>query len=298
MPNVLNPKLYDRARKKYAHMKHSAYKSGLVVQEYKRLGGQYGGPKPKKTGLSRWYKEKWQTDSGSKVYKTSNDIFRPSVRVTSQTPPTLNELSVTQVRTAKREKRKTGRVSKFLRGGESFHLPQIYWIRHAQSESNAVAHEQPWYHQHQRLFMRDPMLTAKGVRQATDAHPPNVDVVICSRLGRAIQTALLMFPRHTIYVVCGLDEWIPGSANTPLPWNKQRRQFSKAELARISRKYVDVRKQGFFDAVDIRVFETALQQICRDLRAKTVAVVGHSQWMKHYLGLDMQNAQVKKHVLQ
>ena len=51
MPKILNPSLYKKAREKYSNMKHSAYKSNLVVKEYKKLGGKYGGKKPTKTGL-------------------------------------------------------------------------------------------------------------------------------------------------------------------------------------------------------------------------------------------------------
>lgn len=36
----------------------SAYKSGLLVQRYKRAGGRFRGPKTKK-GLTRWFNEKW-----------------------------------------------------------------------------------------------------------------------------------------------------------------------------------------------------------------------------------------------
>jgi len=37
----------------------SAYASGLVVQEYKRLGGKYAGEKSKSAGLGKWFKEEW-----------------------------------------------------------------------------------------------------------------------------------------------------------------------------------------------------------------------------------------------
>ena len=37
----------------------SAYASGWVVKEYKRLGGTYSGKKSSSRGISRWYKEKW-----------------------------------------------------------------------------------------------------------------------------------------------------------------------------------------------------------------------------------------------
>lgn len=61
--NVINKKLYkqvsDEIKKKMP--KSSAYRSGLIVQEYKRRGGKYKGDKgDKKGGLTSWFKkEKW-----------------------------------------------------------------------------------------------------------------------------------------------------------------------------------------------------------------------------------------------
>ena len=80
-PEVCDPKLYAKAKKKYADMKHSAYKSSLIVQEYKNLGGKYKGKKPTKTGLARWHKEKWRNQDGEVGYKKKGDIYRPTVRV-------------------------------------------------------------------------------------------------------------------------------------------------------------------------------------------------------------------------
>lgn len=113
MAKVLNPSLYKKARDKYKNLKHSAYKSGLVVKEYKRLGGKYGGKKPEKKGLSRWFREKWRTQTGKKTYQKKGDIFRPTKRITKKTPTTMSELSKKQKEKAMREKKKTGRVKKF-----------------------------------------------------------------------------------------------------------------------------------------------------------------------------------------
>ena len=55
MPTPTNKALYAKARAKYASMKHSAYKSSLVVKEYKKNGGGYTGDKSK-GGLTRWHK--------------------------------------------------------------------------------------------------------------------------------------------------------------------------------------------------------------------------------------------------
>ena len=81
--------LYEQAKrtanKKYA--KPFAYKSGFIVQEYKRLGGTYDGEKTK-LGLSRWFKEKW-TDIGSGDYP----VYRPTKRISAKTPLTVGEIN-------------------------------------------------------------------------------------------------------------------------------------------------------------------------------------------------------------
>ena len=113
MAKILNPRIYDKAKKKYSNLKHSAYKSGLVVKEYKRLGGKYGGKKTKKTGLSRWFAEKWRNQRGKVGYKKKGDLYRPTKRITSKTPKTFKELGKKRIKKAMKEKKKTGRVKNF-----------------------------------------------------------------------------------------------------------------------------------------------------------------------------------------
>ena len=108
MPTPTNPKLYAKAKAKYADMKHSAYKSGLVVKEYKRLGGKYSGKKDDTKGIGRWFKEDWRTEKGKKTYKEGGTIFRPTKRVTKDTPTTMKELTPAQKKKAIAEKKKHG----------------------------------------------------------------------------------------------------------------------------------------------------------------------------------------------
>lgn len=115
--------LYETVKKQlYREMpKHSAYRSGLLVRRYKaafikKNGGgadPYIGEKPKASGLARWFDEDWRTQEGSKTYRRRGDIFRPSKRVSEDTPTTLGELSPQRVRRAIKEKRRTGRVKKY-----------------------------------------------------------------------------------------------------------------------------------------------------------------------------------------
>jgi hypothetical protein len=88
MPIVNDPKLYEKARKiadeKYS--KPSAYKSGFIVQTYKKLGGTYKNDGKEKK-LSRWYKESW-IDVGGMDYP----VYRPTIKVSSKTPLIPNEI--------------------------------------------------------------------------------------------------------------------------------------------------------------------------------------------------------------
>lgn len=119
-----DPKLYARIKSQVykANPTHSAYRSGTVVKKYKRafakrygerVSPYIGGPKPKTTGLPRWFKEDWKSDTGKYRYTSKSSVYRPNVRVTPDTPTTFSELTPKRIRRAKREKARTGRVTKF-----------------------------------------------------------------------------------------------------------------------------------------------------------------------------------------
>lgn len=57
---ILDPDIYEKAKQKvYKQYKtHGAYRSGALVQLYKRMGGRYRGYR-KKAPLKRWFDEKW-----------------------------------------------------------------------------------------------------------------------------------------------------------------------------------------------------------------------------------------------
>tara|TARA_R110002153_G_scaffold255038_2_gene413628 strand:- start:171 stop:524 length:354 start_codon:yes stop_codon:yes gene_type:complete len=115
MATPKNKKLYEKVKKEiYAkNPKHSAYRSGLLVKTYKARGGTYEGKKEGNKGLSRWFKEKWTTQEGKKTYQKKGDIFRPTKRITKNTPTTLGELSKGQIKKAQKEKKSTGKVKKY-----------------------------------------------------------------------------------------------------------------------------------------------------------------------------------------
>tara|TARA_R110002096_G_scaffold205444_2_gene391333 strand:- start:109 stop:456 length:348 start_codon:yes stop_codon:yes gene_type:complete len=115
MVEPINKKLYEKVKKEIYEKipKHSAYRSGLVVKEYKKRGGKYKGKKPVNKGLDRWFKEEWETQEGNTTYKKKGDIFRPTKRITKDTPKTMSELSKKDKKKAMEEKKKKGRVKKY-----------------------------------------------------------------------------------------------------------------------------------------------------------------------------------------
>lgn len=88
MPKPTDPKLYAKAKAlaDKTYKTHSAFKSGFIVKEYKRLGGKYKDDKKPKN-LKRWFKEKWE-DIGGKAYP----VFRPTVKVSKKTPLLKGEI--------------------------------------------------------------------------------------------------------------------------------------------------------------------------------------------------------------
>jgi len=88
MPTPIDTELYEQVKNKIytIYKKPSAYRSGALVKEYKRLGGRYledGKPKD----LKNWFKEKWR-DVGGLPYP----VYRPTKRVNTNTPLTVKEI--------------------------------------------------------------------------------------------------------------------------------------------------------------------------------------------------------------
>jgi hypothetical protein len=93
-----NTILYAQVKAKIFELytKNSAYRSMAVIKEYKRQGGTFiedGTIKP----LSRWIQEKWKDVNPIKSKKKLYPLFRPTLRINSQTPTTVNEISKNQL---------------------------------------------------------------------------------------------------------------------------------------------------------------------------------------------------------
>ena len=114
--------LYEKVRKKIyiKYPKHSAYRSGLLVKEYKdeymkkyKNDNAYIGTKKKNEGLNRWFAEEWKNQRVEVGYKNKSVVYRPTKRITDKTPKTFKELSKNEITKAMKEKKKTGRVREF-----------------------------------------------------------------------------------------------------------------------------------------------------------------------------------------
>ena len=94
MTEPKNKQLYSKVKAEADEVfkKPSAYKSGWIVREYKKRGGKYLGSK-KQDGLTRWFKEEWD-DIGGKDYPA----YRPTKRITKDTPLTASEIDPKQAR--------------------------------------------------------------------------------------------------------------------------------------------------------------------------------------------------------
>lgn len=99
---------------------HSAYRSGILVKEYKRAfydlypnRSPYLEKRSNSTGLSRWFAEEWTNQDGEIGYHNPGDIYRPNVIVNRKTPKTFAEMTYSEVQKARRKKYKYGRVDRF-----------------------------------------------------------------------------------------------------------------------------------------------------------------------------------------
>ena len=114
--------LYNRVKNRvYVDIaKHSAYRSGQLVKRYKeayqkKYGSKdaYEGKKKTNKGQDRWFKEDWRTQDGKKEYSKAGDIFRPTKKITKDTPKTMGELSKADKDKAIKKKKTKGRVDKY-----------------------------------------------------------------------------------------------------------------------------------------------------------------------------------------
>lgn len=106
MSQPINKTLYEQVKKKAdtIYKKPSAYKSGYIVQEYKRQGGKYRAI-TKDRPLADWFKEDWKDVNPNKT-KTSYPVYRPTKIVNKRTPLTASEIDKKDLLQKAKEKQK------------------------------------------------------------------------------------------------------------------------------------------------------------------------------------------------
>jgi len=177
----------------------------------------------------------------------------------------------------------------------------IYLVRHAESCTNVIARRQPWHAQYKRLLYTDPPITNDGkeaaqqLKAALKAKGVKPDLVLSSRLLRAIQTAQELYPRRNVHPVCGLAETVGGTSNKfssvknqkPFLRHPERVKYRMETSALKCNDAVD-KKWRFFMAelTPILLQLIATRRPCaKRYEPITVVIVSHSQWIQKFLGM-------------
>jgi hypothetical protein len=92
--------LYNKIKKKIFDKNpiNSAYRSGLLIKTYKNeFLKKYGDTEPFKNNflkrpLERWFKEHW-INTNEIIGLNGYPVYRPTIRVTKDTPKTVQEIS-------------------------------------------------------------------------------------------------------------------------------------------------------------------------------------------------------------
>ncbi len=101
-----DPKLYAEVKQyiNTIYKKSSAYRSMAYIKEYKKRGGIFiKDRKPKH--LLRWMKEEWKDVNPNKTRK-SYPVFRPTKKISSKTPLTIDEVSFSNLKKQSIKKQK------------------------------------------------------------------------------------------------------------------------------------------------------------------------------------------------
>ena len=64
----------------------------------------------KGAALKRWFKEDWRTPKGNKDYSKGENTFRPTKKISKDTPKTWSQLSPADKAKAKKEKNTKGNM--------------------------------------------------------------------------------------------------------------------------------------------------------------------------------------------
>jgi len=81
---------------------------------YRQAASPFRVRKTKKgASLRRWFKEDWKTPKGKENYEGGENTFRPTKKVSKDTPKTWSEVTPASKAKAQKEKNTKGRVTKY-----------------------------------------------------------------------------------------------------------------------------------------------------------------------------------------
>lgn len=155
---------------------------------------------------------------------------------------------------------------------------KIHFIRHGESQANVIQKFARPFH----TCIMDPRLTKKGIQCTKQTVMPDVDIVCCSTLLRAKETARLNFPESHIYVLPCIKELGIGLDNMPKKFTKQYDSFENLS------KFIHVPKDS-----NCKNFLDYLQKFSKSKDSLTVALFTHKRFIaKHTDEKNAKNNQI------
>jgi broad specificity phosphatase PhoE len=189
-------------------------------------------------------------------------------------------------------------------------IVNLYWVRHAFSCANILEHKGPVANIMRPIVTIDPALTSAGVEQSKALNvelingsiPNKFDIVLCSNLKRAMETAMFAFDNVNtlIYVVPYISEarnpytFGIDSENAPLTADELEKYYLTIEDQFKIKVNFDLLKKldnnGQMSPNYDNFIKIVLSQVLNKLENNTiynVAVVSHSHFIKNHLINDL-----------
>lgn len=126
---------------------------------------------------------------------------------------------------------------------------EIFFIRHGESQANSIQKKYGPIH----WCIPDPELTRKGINESKNMNVPSVDVVCCSELLRAKQTALYAYPDSLVYIIPGTKELGFGLDNIPIKSSKYHSRCIKIDKLKHNSSFLDYLKVFAKNKTEIKV---------------------------------------------
>ena len=155
---------------------------------------------------------------------------------------------------------------------------RIIFVRHGESISNKVQKYVPCIHS----MIMDPKLSQKGIENTKEMKEklPKTDIVCCSELLRAKQTAYISYPDRYIYEIPHVNELGYGFDNMPQDEITQLDKFPVMSFIKQPKNH----NLGFIDYIK----EFAKKKI-GDKENITITVFTHHRFIKKITGMKTKN---------